>query len=267
MMKQYLIDTHCHLHYDYSPKNVETLIEEAQQKKVLQLITVATDIASLPLVEKIATKHTNVFFTSGIHPHDVKDLTADSLNVIEQYAKHPKCVAIGEIGLDTYYENSDIILQKEYFQKQLLISKKIQKPVVIHARGKKNDGTENELIQLLVAEKAFGVIHCFTGSNTFGLSCLEAGFYLSFSGIITFKTAQNLRDFITQIPLTKILIETDAPFLAPIPYRGKKCEPSMVAETAACIAMHLNLPLSTIIEKTTENATRLFKLPPVVTQL
>ena len=257
-----LIDSHCHLNYDYSPKTTEDLIQEAQNSGVNTLITIGTELPTLSLIQKISEAHEQVFHTIGIHPHEAETWTEQDLHTLEAAAKQPQCRAIGEIGLDYYYDHSPREIQKHKLELQLDLALRLNQPVVIHCRNAEED--------LLIAIRNYtkkvksgiipGVIHCFSGTESFGKSCLDLGFFVSFSGILTFKNAEEIRTSARNFPLNQLLVETDSPYLAPIPFRGKKCEPSMVRYTAQKLAEVKGLSFTEVANATTENARKLFRL-------
>ncbi len=255
----YLIDSHCHLDFDYEDKSPADLVNQAMENGVKKFITINTEIKRIEGVQKISEEFENVFHTIGVHPHDVSDIEPGDLEKIKVAAQHPKCKAIGEIGLDYYYKNSPIEIQKKQLIEQLNIAIELSLPVVIHARD-----AEGDLLNILtpyakkITNRSPGVIHCFSASQAFGKSCVDLGFYLSFSGILTFKKAADLRKTAQDVPINKILVETDSPFLAPVPYRGKKCEPFMVKNTAKILAQIRGQSLEEITIATTRNAEALF---------
>lgn len=257
-----LFDSHCHLNYDYTPKTIEQIIQEAQNQGVKTLMTVGTDIPTLGTLAQICEKFPNIYHTAGVHPHEVQSMTETDLVKIKQASEHPKCMAIGEIGLDYYYEHSDRESQKKWLSKQLELALKVHLPVVIHSR----DAEEDLLAQLTPYAKKVaqipspGIIHCFSGSEEFALACVDLGFYISFSGMVTFKNADNLRQIAAKLPLERILIETDSPYLAPVPLRGKKCEPAMVRHTAEKLAEVRGITLEALAKATTKNAKAVFQI-------
>ncbi len=257
-----LIDSHCHLDFDYSPKTTADLVREAGQAGVGTLITIATDLASLEKVALISENHPQVFHTVGIHPHDTKTLDNEGMDLLRKAVIHPKCRAIGEIGLDYHYDHSPHDIQKTALELQLNLALETHLPVVIHSRDAESDLLEalTRYAKTAPANLPLGVIHCFTGTRTFGEACLALGFYISFSGILTFKNAAALQASAKAFPLDRLMIETDSPFLAPIPFRGKKCEPSMVKLTAQKLAELKNLPLEEVAHATAANTRRLFGL-------
>ena len=226
-------------------------------------ITIATDQTNFAEVQKISDSFPSVFHAIGIHPHEASQVTPEILTLMKTYLSHPKCVAVGEIGLDYYYEHSQPEKQKIECASQLEIALEVKKPVVIHSR----DG-EDDLLEMLIdyardlkGGYAPGVIHCFSGTEKFARACLDLGFYISLSGIFTFKATEDLRQMVKRFPRDRLLVETDAPYLAPVPMRGKKCEPAMVKHTAMKLAEVLGLPFDELAKLTSENAKKCFNLP------
>jgi TatD DNase family protein len=257
-----LIDTHCHLDYEYDGgKGPAELVADALAAGVQTLITIGTDPSNFDSVREISERFPNVYHTIGVHPHDASKVDATVLADMRPRLLHPKCVAVGEIGLDYYYDHSDRAKQRAECTAQLVLAAESGKPVVIHSR----DG-EEDLLPLLreYAGKqkgpSLGVIHCFSGTEGFARSCLDLGFFISFSGILTFKNSESLRSLAAELPLDRLLVETDAPFLAPVPLRGKKCEPFMVKHTAMKLAEIRGIPFTELAEITTANARRCFRL-------
>jgi TatD DNase family protein len=257
-----LIDSHCHLNFDYAPKDEAALLAEARAAGVVTLVTVGTDMKSLPLLAGFSDRHENVFHTVGVHPHDSIDMKDEDLKLLEAASRHPKCRAIGEIGLDYHYDHSPREVQRKRLSDQLELAFSLKLPVVIHAREAEEDllTALTSYAKKLPSGRIPGVIHCFTGTRPFGQACLDLGFFVSFSGILTFKTAEDLRASAQVFPLEKLVIETDSPFLAPIPHRGRKCEPSMVKLTAQKLAEVKGVSLEEVARVTTANARKLFSL-------
>jgi TatD DNase family protein len=258
-----LIDSHCHLNYDFDGKTIDQLIQEAKAQGVETLIAIGVEIDKLSEVQALADKYSNIYFTAGQHPHEANQWKPGDEQKLYQYLKHPKCVAVGELGIDYYYDLSDREAQKNALKIQLDLALKTQKPVVVHSREGEDDlfALLSNYAHQVPSQRSPGVIHCFTGSRTFGQKCLDLGFYISFSGILTFKNAVDLQASAKAFPIDRILIETDAPYLAPIPYRGKKCEPSMVKQTAIKLAELKGMSLDECSRITSENTKRLFGLP------
>ncbi|MCM2278839.1 MAG: TatD family hydrolase [Oligoflexia bacterium] len=258
-----LIDSHCHLNYDYAPKSVDDLVREAAAAGVGTLLTIGTELATIDQVREISERFPNVFHTVGVHPHEAVTLSAADVERLRQAAKHPKCRAIGEIGLDYYYDHSPREIQRDRLERQLALALELGLPVVIHGRDAESDllAALREYAARVPSGRSPGVIHCFSGTVEFGRACLALGFHISFSGILTFKTAESLREAAREYPLDRLLVETDAPYLAPVPNRGKKCEPAMVRFTAQKLAELKGLSVAEVARATTENARRVFGIP------
>ena len=241
-------DTHCHLTDDYcSNENLDAVIARAAAAGVTRLICATSDANDILPAIKIAETHDNIFVTAGIHPEHAgfdphKYLTPDVL-------AHPRVVGVGEIGLDYHEQNDNRDAQIKLFSEQLEIARAADMPVAIHARDADDDAAA-----MLTGVR--GVMHCFTSGWELAKTMLDRGFYFSASGILTFKNALDVRETFAKIPMDRIVIETDSPFCAPVPYRGKTCEPFMVMETARCIAEIKNLQmdeLASILEQNTLN--------------
>ncbi|MCC7442135.1 MAG: TatD family hydrolase [Bdellovibrionales bacterium] len=258
-----LVDTHCHLDYEYEGgRTPADLVRDAAAAGVTRMLTIATEAARVPAVQKISDSFPGVFHAVGVHPHEAAKMKLEDLGLLERAAAHPKCKAIGELGLDYYYKHSPPEAQATCLEGQLELATRLGKPVVVHAR----DAEADLLMHLtryakgLASGQAPGVIHCFSGTRAFGEACLELGFHLSFSGILTFKNAEELRQAAKAAPADRILVETDSPYLAPVPHRGRKCEPYMVRNTAEKLAEVRGVSIEEIARITTANATRLFSL-------
>ena len=258
-----LIDSHCHLNYDYAPKSVDDLIREGKLAGVTAFVTIGTDLPTIAEVQAISDKYPEVYHTIGVHPHDASSLSDADSEMLITAARHPKCRGIGEIGLDYHYEHSPRDIQRQRLEQQLEIALSLDKPIVIHSREGEADLLKSltQYAKKVSTGHAPGIIHCFTGTEAFGRACLDLGFYISFSGIITFKKAEDVRACAAAFPLDRLLVETDSPFLAPIPNRGKKCEPSMVKLTAMKLAEIKGVDLQTVAQITTANAKRVFGIP------
>jgi TatD DNase family protein len=263
-----LIDSHAHLDYEYEQSPAE-LLALARAVGVNRVIAIAAAANSLDRVRELAEEFPNVYFSSGIHPHDSKDFTPEIFARIKELAKHPRCVAIGELGLDYFYELSDKPLQFEALKTQLDFSVEIGKPVVVHTRSADEDTVKfltphAEAFRAKHGDRSPGVIHCFTGTADLARACLGLGYHISFSGIITFKTAGDLREVVKDVvPLERMLVETDSPFLAPIPHRGKKNMPAHTRVVAEKVAELKGLSIEEIARVTCANTERLFGIPTI----
>lgn len=254
-----LFDTHCHLEPRYLKEDVQDVIARAKAAGVTRM----TVIGCGPSIEDtqrsvdIAERFEGVYATVGLHPHESRVWSTDMRDALHQMAQHPKVVAIGECGLDFHYDNSPRDAQRAAFKAQLELADAVQKPVVIHNRS-----SDEDCIEILKSHyknhNARGVIHCFSSSQELATCALELGFHLGFTGIITFKNAENVRDVLRNTPLDRIVIETDAPFLAPIPYRGKTNEPAYVQHVAQKIADVRGLSFEEVAQTTTANARTLY---------
>lgn len=248
------IDVHAHL--NMLEEGVEAAIENARQAGVHRIVTIGTEPQDHPVVLEIARKHyPRVFCTLGVHPHDGKVYTPEVGKFIEENAADPCVVAIGEIGLDYYYNQSPKEEQIEAFRAQLAIAERTGLPVEIHTRD-----AEEDTISVLKEFKGRvkGIIHCFTGTRWLAEQALDLGFNISISGVVTFKNADDLRATVKMLPMDRIHVETDAPFLAPIPMRGKKNTPAYVVHTAKFVAELKGVTVEELCEQTRKNALAMF---------
>ncbi len=257
-----LIDTHVHLDDPRYNPDREAVFQRAEEAGVGAFITIGCDLSSSTAAVELATTRPNVYATVGVHPHEVKRIEPHWYEELRRLAQQPKVVAFGEIGLDYHYNHSPRDIQRQQFREQVTLAKSLQLPLVIHTREAQEDTMT--ILREEHAESVGGVFHCFSGDPWLAKEALDLGFYLSFSGIITFKNATLLREVMCTVPDDRILIETDAPYLTPIPFRGKRNESSYVKYVAEQIA-ELKYPnsstrLSQISELTTNNAKRLFNL-------
>lgn len=257
-----LIDTHAHIAYgDYTAAEVPELLDRARQAGVTRIITVGAGqgVTGNEQARELAERFPEMLaFTVGVHPHDVKEMKAGDAETLEQLLHHPQAVAVGEVGLDYYYEHSPRDLQREKLKEFINLARKHDLPLVIHDRG-----SGDECYALLKAEgngTPKGVTHCFTGTEDLAKKYLDLGFYLSFTGIITFKKADEVREIVRFVPLDRLMVETDSPFLSPVPYRGKRNEPAYVLEVAKAIADIKGLSLEKVAEQTSANAMACFGL-------
>jgi len=254
------IDVQAHL--EMLEQSNDTALNLATEQGVTQMITIGTHPEENKKVLQIAQRYfPQVVCTLGIHPHEAKFYNDEVEQEMEQHLQKPAVVGVGEIGLDYYYEHSDRELQKEAFRRQLHMAQKAQLPIEIHTRD-----AEEDTVKILKEFKGQvkGLIHCFTGTEWLAKEALDVGFDISFSGVVTFKNAQSLRDIAKWVPLDRIHVETDAPFLAPVPHRGKKNHPALIVHTAQLIADLKGVPLEELSSHTLQNAKKLFtKLPPL----
>ena len=225
-------------------------------------MTIGVEIATLPATAEIAEKYSNVYFTAGVHPHEAETMKDEDIATLEKFARHKKCRAIGEIGLDYYYNHSNKDSQIKRLRDQLDLALRMNQPIVVHSREAEADLLPELKMYAKSVEKGkpIGAIHCFTGTRAFGEACLDLGFLISFSGILTFKSATDLHECAKAFPLDRLMVETDSPYLAPVPMRGKKCEPAMVRFTAQKLAELKGVTLDEVAHATTANAKTLFRI-------
>ncbi|WP_423840348.1 YchF/TatD family DNA exonuclease [Vibrio mytili] len=251
------VDSHCHLdklNYDELHTSVEDVINKAKQANVNELLSVGVTLDSFPNMLEMIEPYDNVHASCGVHPLDVE--SDFSLETLHQYASHKKVIAIGETGLDYHYQPDTAALQRERFEQHVELAVDLNKPLIIHTRNARED-TLN-ILRNGGAERCGGVIHCFTEDAAFAEAALELGFYISISGIVTFRQATELKEVVKNLPLERLLIETDSPYLAPVPHRGKENQPAYVVEVAAYIAQLKACALSDVAQKTSQNFRDLF---------
>ncbi|MGD6778057.1 MULTISPECIES: TatD family hydrolase [Bacillaceae] len=251
-----LFDTHVHLNADQYEEDLQEVLDRAQAEKVTNMVVVGFDRKTITRAMELVEKYDFLYAAVGWHPVDAIDMTEEDLAWIEDLTSHEKVVAIGEMGLDYHWDKSPKEIQKEVFRKQIQLAKKVKLPIVIHNR----DATA-DVVQILKEEDAKevgGIMHCFTGSLEVAKECMEMNFYISFGGPVTFKNAKKPKEVVKEIPMEKLLIETDCPYLTPHPYRGKRNEPGYVRLVAEQIAELKELTVEEVAEKTTANAKKLF---------
>ncbi|AHG78443.1 TatD family hydrolase [Mannheimia varigena] len=260
MKDLFIIDSHCHLDsldYETKHKNIDEVIENAKARGVHHFISVCTTIGRFEAMKNLTSHRNDVSLSCGVHPLNVEDEPFDYDKLFE-FAQDPKVVAIGETGLDYHYTPETKALQQSLFVQQIDIANKLNKPLIIHSRSARQDTMD--MLEQNNAEKCGGVLHCFTEDWTMAKRALDIGFYISISGIITFRNAEELRDVIRKVPLDRLLVETDSPYLAPIPYRGKPNQPAYVRETCEYVATLKGVSTEEFARITTENVQNLFKI-------
>ncbi len=252
-----LIDSHCHLNYPGLVERQAEVLDSARGRGVGGFVNIATRQAEWGDILATAERHGDVWASVGVHPHEADahpDLGADAL---VKGSAHPKVIAIGECGLDYYYDNSARPAQRERFEAHIEAARTTGLPLIVHTRDAEDD-TAGILGTAVKQGGVTGVLHCFTGSADLARKALDLGFFISLSGIVTFKNARDLQDTARQVPLDRLLVETDSPFLAPVPHRGKPCEPAFVADTAAFAAELRGEDPDAFADATTANFFRLF---------
>jgi TatD DNase family protein len=255
-----LIDSHAHIQGKEYSGETEAVLQRASEAGVKQIIVVGGtgDMASNAAAVALADSWASLYATVGMHPHDAKEVGEEEVQELKKLVAHPKVIAIGETGLDYYYNHSPREVQRRVFARFIRLAGETGLPLVVHERN-----SAQEVAELLREEgrgKVQGVIHCFTGDYDAARAYLDLGFYLSFTGIITFKNAEPLRNVVRKVPLDHMLVETDSPYLTPVPHRGKRNEPAYVQFVAATIASVKSLTIEEVARATTNNVRALFRI-------
>lgn len=252
-----LVDSHCHLEYEGLVDDQPGVLTRAREAGVGAFLNISTKRSEWEQVVATAARESDVYASVGIHPHHADDHSDLSEDDLAAAAMHPRVIGLGETGLDYYYDHSDRAAQQQLFRRHIAVARSLQLPVIIHTRD-----AEDDTLAILGEEMERGffpaLIHCFTASAAFGEAVLTLGLSVSISGIVTFKNARDLADFAAQIPGDRLLVETDSPFLAPVPHRGRPCEPAFVADTARFLADRRGVTPEALAQATTANFFGLF---------
>lgn len=253
-----LIDSHCHLDY-YKPDELPTVLGRAREAGVAEMVTIGTTLAQASTCIELAEAHADVWCTIGVHPHHAAEAPVPRPEVLAALADHPRVIGIGESGLDYFYDRSPRPVQQENFRVHIQAARLAGVPLAIHARD-----ADADIAAILQEERAAGgdfafLLHCFSSSRALAETAVEMGGYISFSGILTFPKSNELREIARDLPADRLLVETDAPYLAPVPFRGKRNEPAWTAQTARVLAETRGLAMSEIATLTTANFRRLFQ--------
>ncbi len=253
-----IIDTHCHLDYEPMSSSLKETIERANKEGVKYLLTISTEDKSYNKILDIISNNKCVYGSYGIHPHEAKNhKTVKSEDIIRKIKKNKKIIGIGESGLDFYYNHSDKNDQIKCFEEHIIAAQESQLPLIVHTRNAESETFE--ILKKRLNEKNFKIlIHCFTGSNKFALKLLELGAYISASGVVTFKKSESLANTFKEIPNNRILVETDSPYLAPVPLRGKPNEPSYITHTVKFLSKLKGISFEDFSDITTKNFFNLF---------
>jgi TatD DNase family protein len=258
-----LIDTHCHLDAEYFPEGADDTLERARSAGVTGFVCIGVgSAAQARSALDLARRRADVWATLGVHPHDAAACDAALEVELRALAVEPRVVAVGEVGLDFHYDHSPRERQAEVFRRFIHVARELNKPLVIHTRS-----APAETLRILSEERAQevgGIIHCFSEDKPFAARALDLGFYLSFSGIVTFKRSREIQEVAAWAPAERILVETDSPYLAPVPRRGKRCEPAYVLHTARCVAELRGVAVEDLARQTSENAARLLGVTAVL---
>ncbi|MCK4502331.1 MAG: TatD family hydrolase, partial [Desulfuromonadales bacterium] len=251
-----LVDSHAHLDGERFADDLNETVKRATPNGISHILTIGCDLQSSTGAIKVAEQYENIFAAVGIHPHDATEINADVLATLQTMANHPKVVAIGEIGLDYYRDRSPREIQRNAFRQQIRLAIEVGKPIIVHDRE-----AHDEVIQILTEENGAtngGVLHCFSGDLKMAQQCLDLGFYLSFTGTITYPKNEAIREIIKHIPIDRMLLETDCPYLSPQKFRGKRNEPAYVRYTAEKMAEIKGLSITDVARITSRNCYNLF---------
>lgn len=252
-----LVDSHCHLDFPDFAEDLDGIVARAEAAGVGKLVTISTRVRRLPALLAIAERFPNVYCSVGTHPHNADEEDGITAEELIELTKHPKVIALGEAGLDNFYEHKSSGAQERGFRAHIAAARATGLPLVIHTRE-----ADEQCGTILADEMAKGafkaVLHCYTGGRELAMKAIDMGLSISFTGIITFKKSQELRDLAAELPADRIMVETDAPYLAPGKWRGKRNEPSYVVETAKVLAETRGVSLEELSRQTTENFFRLF---------
>ena len=255
-----IIDSHCHLDYSNLYNQLDDVVKRAERNKVKYLLTICTTLESFQKIKLIINKYKNIYGTFGIHPHETKDFqNIDSKYIKNLIKENSKIIGIGETGLDYYYNHSDKEIQKRSFIDHIRAASELNIPVIVHSRNAEKD-TYEILENEMKNSKLKALIHCFTGSKEFAKKLININCYISVSGIITFKNSTELSDTITTIPIDRLLVETDSPYLAPMPHRGKSNEPSYITHVVDKLSEIKKISKDSIIKNTSNNFFKIFAI-------
>ncbi len=255
-----LADSHCHIDFPQFDGKFDSILTEAKSMDVGYMLCVAVNLEDFPAILAMAVEYDHIYASVGVHPNTV-DSEDPSIERLVELGADSNVVAIGETGLDYFRSSGDLDWQRDRFVRHIEAAKQLNKPIIIHSRNASEDTIR--IMEQCKANQAGGVMHCFTGDYEMAVSAMDLGFYISFSGIVTFKNASDLAEVAKRIPMERMLIETDSPYLAPVPKRGKENQPAYVRHTAEFLADLKELPLEEFARITTDNFLQLFKIEPL----
>ena len=256
-----LVDSHCHLDFPDFAEELDDVVQRARNAGLGRMVTICTRVKKFPQILAVAERFDDVFCSVGTHPHNADEELDVTVEQLIELSKHPKVVAIGEAGLDYHYDKAPRDAQAQGFRTHIAAARETGLPLVIHARS-----ADEDMISILEEETRAGafpaVLHCFSSGRELALRGIDLGLYVSFSGILTFKNSQDIRDIAKDMPIDRVLVETDAPYLAPVPNRGRRNEPSYVTSTAETLAQVWEKPVEDVWQQTTSNFFKLFSKVP-----
>ncbi|MCM1286092.1 MAG: TatD family hydrolase [Acetobacter sp.] len=250
-----IFDTHSHYDDEKFNPDREELFNSLQSQGISYVVSCGCDIASTQFNFDLAQKYDFLYFASGFHPENLEDASFEDLDIIKKFAENEKCVAIGEIGLDYHWMSSTKKVQKDFFEAQIQLAKEIDLPVIVHDREAHQD-----TLDILKATKPKGVVHCFSGSKEMAKEIIKLGMYIGLNGVVTFNNARKSLEVAKEIPIDRLVLETDCPYLAPVPMRGKRNNSAYIQYTAEKIAQLLDMDTQKLLDITNENAKRLYNI-------
>ena len=252
-----VIDSHCHLDFPDFAEEIESVVARARDAGVSRMVTISTRVAKGAVYQALAERFDDVWFTIGTHPHQAAEEAETDADAIRRFASHPKCVGIGEAGLDYHYAYAPQPVAEKVFRAHIGLARELDLPLIIHSRE-----ADDDMARILREEMGQGrfraLLHCFTSSRALAETGLELGLYISFSGVLTFKNSADLRAIARDAPLERVLVETDAPYLAPVPHRGRRNEPAFVVDTAKVLAEAKGISFEKLAAATRANTLRIF---------
>jgi len=250
-----IFDSHAHYDDDSFSEDLTELLEGLLSKGISHVVNCGTDINSCRKLADISDKYNYIYFAAGIHPHEAEDAKEGFIEELKAFTKHPKCVAIGEIGLDYHYDFSPRDIQRDVFEKQLILAKELELPVIIHDREAHED-----TLKLLKKYTPKGIVHCFSGSVEMAKDIVSLGMHIGLGGAVTFKNAKKPVEVAKYVPLERLVLETDCPYMTPVPFRGKRNDSSLISVTADFIAELKGISTQELLDKTHENAKNIFAI-------
>ena len=250
-----IFDTHSHYDDKWFDEDRENLLSSLQIKGVTRLVSCGCDIETTEINQELSHKYEYIFFAAGFHPENLEGFTLEDIDKIRSFASDEKCVAIGEIGLDYHWMSSTKEVQKDFFKAQLELAKELNLPVIVHDREAHGD-----TLDILKEIKPEGVLHCFSGSKEMAREIIKLGMYIGLNGVVTFKNARKSLEVVREIPIERLVLETDCPYLAPVPHRGERNDSSNIPFIAQRIAEVLSMDAQKLLDITAENAKRLYKM-------
>ena len=255
---EHIFETHAHYDDEWFHEDREKLLESLPDNGIETVVNIAASLDSIPTTIALAEKYDYIYAAIGVHPSETKDLTEENFSIVRQMAQHEKAVAVGEIGLDYYWDETDRNVQKYWFERQIELARELKKPLVIHSRDAAKDTMD--MMKALHTQEIGGVIHCFSNSVEMAREYIKMGFYIGVGGVVTFKNARVLKEVVQEIPLERIVLETDSPYLAPVPYRGKRNCSLYLPYVVAAICELKQVSEEEVVRITNKNAHNLYRL-------